>query len=93
MCRCGNTTTGVDADNTCDVNSVSSPDNIAVLKLSRTSSALVVAEDTTGHQNDVAWLVNPKTSECIFAYNKSGCNMKSSVLSSCCSVDAYHGPT
>ena len=58
---CGNTKTNTDADNVCDVNSVASPDNMAFLNKLR---KVVVTEDTSAHGNDVAWLVDTKTSAC-----------------------------
>jgi uncharacterized protein len=46
------------AGNTCDVDGIASPDNVAYIPGYDT---LIIGEDTEGHQNDVVWSVNTGT--------------------------------
>lgn len=48
------------AGNSCDVNGISSPDNLSFLE---NSSTLVIGEDTSYHLNNVVWAYNTKTTE------------------------------
>ncbi|KAK9812078.1 hypothetical protein WJX73_003548 [Symbiochloris irregularis] len=52
---CGNNRTNTDANNKCDINSISAPDNIAMLQ---GHNELIIGEDTSDHQNDAVWLYN-----------------------------------
>ena len=52
---CGNTKTNVDKDNTCDIQAISSPDNLSMMQ---GHNELIIGEDTSNHQNDVVWLYN-----------------------------------
>jgi secreted PhoX family phosphatase len=47
-----------EAGNTCDVNGISSPDNLTFITGQNT---LIIGEDTEGHQNDVVWAVDMAT--------------------------------
>lgn len=49
---CGTPIT-TDPDNTCDLNGISSPDNV-----NYHDGTLFIAEDTSGHQNNVMWAVS-----------------------------------
>jgi hypothetical protein len=46
------------AGNTCSVNGIASPDNVAYL---RGYNTLIIGEDTSGHQNDAIWSYNTVT--------------------------------
>ena len=46
------------ANNSCDINGISSPDNISYIQNANT---LLIGEDTSGHQNDLVWAFNTKT--------------------------------
>lgn len=48
----GTTATGTDENNSCDVNGISSPDNVFVVP---GTSTLMIAEDTDWHANNVLW--------------------------------------
>ena len=48
------------AGNTCDVNGISNPDNVAFLE---NSNILTIGEDTSYHKNNVVWAFNTKTEE------------------------------
>jgi|GEM_PF-231152 len=48
------------ANNTCDVNKISNPDNITFLP---NSDILTIGEDTSSHENNVVWAYNVKTDE------------------------------
>lgn len=50
---CGNNRTNIDANNKCDITSISAPDNIAMLQ---GHNELIIGEDTSDHQNDAVWL-------------------------------------
>ncbi|EIE22861.1 hypothetical protein COCSUDRAFT_42448 [Coccomyxa subellipsoidea C-169] len=50
---CGNTATNTDNLNACDKKSISSPDNLSMM---RGYNKLIIGEDTGTHQNDVIWL-------------------------------------
>jgi hypothetical protein len=51
---------GVYANNTCNVNGISNPDNISFLE---NSDILSIGEDTSSHENNVVWAYNVKTKE------------------------------
>ncbi|GAB4821502.1 hypothetical protein N2152v2_008548 [Parachlorella kessleri] len=55
---CGNTVGLVDANNTCSVESISSPDNVAMMD---SYSTLLIAEDTEAHLNNYVWAYNLDT--------------------------------
>jgi len=46
------------ANNTCDINSISMPDNITY---KNGSNLLLIGEDTSHHQNDMVWAFDTKT--------------------------------
>lgn len=46
------------ANNSCDINGISSPDNLSYIQNANT---LLIGEDTSGHQNDLVWAFNTKT--------------------------------
>ena len=48
------------AGNSCDVNGISNPDNVAFLE---NSDVLIIGEDTSKHLNNVVWAYNTKTEE------------------------------
>jgi len=48
------------SENTCDVNGISNPDNVAFLD---NSDILMIGEDTSKHENNVVWAYNVKTKE------------------------------
>ena len=48
------------AGNSCDVNAISNPDNVAFLE---NSDILTIGEDTSKHENNVVWAYNVKTKE------------------------------
>ena len=48
------------SSNTCDINSIASPDNVFFDDVTKT---LLIAEDTSSHQNDATWTFNPLTGE------------------------------
>lgn len=48
------------AGNSCDVNAISNPDNVAFLE---NSDVLIIGEDTSKHVNNVVWAYNTKTEE------------------------------
>ncbi|MGP2656471.1 choice-of-anchor I family protein [Malaciobacter sp. WC5094] len=48
------------ANNTCDVNGISNPDNVTFLE---NSDILMIGEDTGKHENNVVWAYNVKTKE------------------------------
>jgi len=48
------------ANNSCDVNAISNPDNVTFLK---GSNILMIGEDTSKHENNVVWAYDVKTSE------------------------------
>jgi hypothetical protein len=54
----GNNKTNTDALNKCDVNGISSPDNLFYM-----NGNLLIAEDTTSHFNNILWAYNLKTGE------------------------------
>lgn len=59
---CGNPVTG-DPKNTCDLNGIANPDNLALLDA---QNLLLIGEDTTeGHQNDVMWTYNLDTKQMV----------------------------
>ena len=53
-------TTSIYAGNTCDVNGISNPDNVAFLD---GSDILTIGEDTGAHKNNVVWSYNTKSGE------------------------------
>lgn len=54
----GNNKTNTDFQNKCDINSISSPDNLFVA-----NGNLIIAEDTTYHFNNYLWAYNFNTGE------------------------------
>jgi hypothetical protein len=48
------------ANNTCNVNGISNPDNISFLE---NSNILTIGEDTSSHENNTVWAYNTKTKE------------------------------
>ena len=52
--------TSIYAGNTCDVNGISNPDNVAFLD---GSDILTIGEDTGAHKNNVVWSYNTKSGE------------------------------
>ncbi|WP_072680028.1 choice-of-anchor I family protein [Arcobacter sp. LA11] len=52
--------TSIYAENSCDVNGISNPDNVAFLD---NSDILMIGEDTSKHENNVVWAYNVKTKE------------------------------
>jgi hypothetical protein len=55
---CGNTKNNTDSLNICDVNSISAPDNLSMM---RGHNSLIIGEDTSDHQTDAVWLYNFET--------------------------------
>lgn len=53
-------TDSIYANNKCDVNGISNPDNISFLE---NSDILTIGEDTSSHENNVVWAYNVKTKE------------------------------
>jgi hypothetical protein len=52
----GSNSTNTNADNACDVNAIAGPDNLFY-----TNHNLLVAEDTSKHQNNFLWAYNLQT--------------------------------
>jgi hypothetical protein len=52
--------TSIYAENKCDVNGISNPDNVTFLP---NSDILMIGEDTSKHENNVVWAYNIKTEE------------------------------
>ena len=48
------------ANNACDVNGISNPDNVAYLQ---GSDVLVIGEDTSKHENNMIWALNVNSNE------------------------------
>ncbi|KAK9805169.1 hypothetical protein WJX72_003295 [[Myrmecia] bisecta] len=57
---CGDTKYGTNANNTCNVNEIANPDNVAFLT---GHDQLIIGEDTDAHENDVFWVYDMKTGE------------------------------
>eukprot|EP00884_Botryococcus_braunii_P000911 jgi/Botrbrau1/10820/Bobra.0064s0023.2 len=55
---CGNTVSGTNANNKCDLQALSNPDNIYY---DSTLDTVFVGEDTDNHQNDMVWAIDPDT--------------------------------
>eukprot|EP00747_Dinoflagellata_sp_TGD_P003427 gnl/TRDRNA2_/TRDRNA2_108334_c1_seq1.p1 gnl/TRDRNA2_/TRDRNA2_108334_c1~~gnl/TRDRNA2_/TRDRNA2_108334_c1_seq1.p1 ORF type:complete len:223 (-),score=34.48 gnl/TRDRNA2_/TRDRNA2_108334_c1_seq1:110-778(-) len=50
---CGKESTNGDPNNSCDIDGISNPDNVAAL---HGHKMLLIAEDTSGHYNNIMWL-------------------------------------
>merc|ERR1711988_1973715 len=50
---CGKKSTNGDPNNSCDIDNISNPDNVAAL---HGHKMLLIAEDTSGHYNNIMWL-------------------------------------
>ena len=60
---CGDKNAGTSDFDSCDVNNIASPDNLGWLGKKNGANAIFIAEDTSGHQNDYAWMVDLNTGE------------------------------